>query len=373
MAEKILVINPGSTSTKIAMYNADERLWAKSIEHSLKDLSAFDTIYDQLDMRHSLTVKEVEDSGMKLEELSAVVSRGGPFASVESGAYEVNEEMLHTMRYHPIDQHASNTGMAIAYRIAQKVGIKAYIYDAVTVDEMIPLTRIVGLKEMDRHGQGHNLNMRAAALKLCSEEEWNYHDKNLIVAHLGGGISLSLHSHGQIIDMISDDEGPFSPERAGGLPGFQLINLCYDKGFNKKEMFKHIQRRGGLISLLGTADTREVERRLNEGDERAKLVYEAMALAVAKNIAKLSVVVDGDIDAIILTGGIANSKMFTDMIKERVRFLAPVTVIPGENEMEALAKGALRVLRKEEQAKQFKDPSGELSLNKETPTSLIVR
>jgi len=356
MSEFILVINPGSTSTKIAMYDAETKIWADSMEHSLEFLAVFDTIYDQLDMRYELVVQAVEDRGMKLSDLAAVISRGGPFARVRSGAYEVNEDMLHTMRYNPIDQHASNIGMSIAYRIAQQVGIKAYIYDAVTVDEMEDLTRIVGLQEMSRRGQGHNLNMRAAALKLCREEGWNYHGKNIVVAHLGGGISLSLHSHGRIVDMISDDEGPFSPERAGGLPGVQLIDLCYDGGMDKKEMFKHIQRRGGLISLLGTADTREVERRASEGDGKAKLVYEAMALSVAKNIAKLSVVVKGNVDAVILTGGIARSKMFTEMVRERVSFIAPMKVLPGENEMDALAGGALRVLRGEESAHIYRIP-----------------
>lgn len=243
--------------------------------------------------------------------------------------------------------------MEIAYRIAQKNNIKAYIYDSVTMDEMIPITRIVGLKSMDRHGQGHNLNMRASALRWCRENGHDYKQKNILVVHLGGGISLSLHSNGKTIDMISDDEGPFSPERSGGLPGFQLVNYCFDSGLDKKEVMRSIQRRGGLISLLGTADTREVEKRIKEGDEEAKLVYEAMALSTAKNIVKLSVDVDGKIDVIILTGGIAYSEYFTGRISKRVEFLAPVIILPGENELEALAQGCLRVLNDEEKAKQY--------------------
>jgi butyrate kinase len=207
---------------------------------------------------------------------------------------------------------------------------------------------------MARRGQGHNLNMRAAALRLCREKGWNYHEKNLLVTHLGGGITASLHSNGKTIDMISDDEGAFSPERAGGLPGFQLIDLCFEEGMTKKEVLKKVQRMGGLISHLGTSDSRNVERRIRAGDRGAELVYEAMALHAAKNLAKLSVVVDGEIDAIILTGGIACSKYFTGLVKKRVEFIAPVEIIPGENEMEALAKGALRVLRGEEQAHIFK-------------------
>jgi butyrate kinase len=354
MNEKILVINPGSTSTKIALFDGETQLWNVSIEHALEDLSGFDTIIDQLDMRYNLVVKALHEKGYKLSDLAVVVSRGGSFARVESGAYEINEDMLETMKANPIDQHASNIGMAIAHSIVKSQGIKAYIYDAVTMDEMLPIVRIVGLKGMARRGQGHNLNMRAAALKLCQDKGWNYNEKNLLVAHLGGGITFSLHSNGKTVDMISDDEGAFAPEWAGGLPGFQLIDLCFDRDLSKKEVLRMIQRKGGLISHLGTADSREVEKRIDGGDKEAQLVYEAMALHVAKNLAKLSVVVNGKIDAVILTGGIAYSEYFTTMIKDRVEFLAPIAILPGENEMDALAKGALRVLRDEEQPHVYK-------------------
>jgi butyrate kinase len=353
MGKKILVINPGSTSTKIAMYEDEERLWVVSIPHSLAELSQYESILDQVDMRFGLVMQVLRDRGFNPADLAAVVSRGGPFARVKSGAYEIDEAMLEKMRTNPIDQHASNTGMAIAYRIAREQGIAAYIYDAVTMDEMIPLTRIVGLKRMARKGQGHNLNMRASALRWCRENGCNYHDKNILVAHLGGGFSVSLNSGGQTIDMISDDEGPFSPERAGGLPGFQLIDFCFEEGQTMKDVLRSIQRKGGLIDLIGTADSLEIERRIANGDEEAQLVYEAMALAVAKNLAKLSVVTDGQIDVIILTGGIAYSAYFTEMVKKRVCFIAPVFVQPGENEMEALAFGALRVLNGEEQVKRY--------------------
>ena len=353
MSEKILIINPGSTSTKIAMYQGDEQLWMESIEHSLEEMKKYDTVYDQLDMRHQLVVETARNRGDDLQGLAAVMSRGGPFAAVKSGAYEVGEEMLEIIRTNPISQHVSNIGMAIAKKIADPLNIKAYIYDAVTVDEMIPVTRIVGLKEMDRHGQGHNLNMRAAAINMCRQKQWDYYQKNIVVAHLGGGITLSLHSQGVIVDMISDDEGPFAPERSGGLPGFQLINACYSGKLTEKDMFKHIQRTGGLISLLGTPDARQVEKMIADGDEYAALVYDAMALGVAKNIAKLTVVVDGKIDSIVLTGGIAYSEKFTGLVVPRVKFLAPVDILPGENEMDALAQGCLRVLRGEEKARTF--------------------
>jgi butyrate kinase len=354
MPKKILVINPGSTSTKIALYEDEVQLWNVSIEHSLEELSRFKCILDQVDMRHSLVLSTLVEKGNRVEDLAAIVSRGGPFACVESGAYEVNEDMLAKMMEDPIDQHASNTGMVIANKIARAQNIKAYIYDAVTVDEMSPLVRITGMKGMERRGQGHNLNMRAAALKLCRFRKWDYNEKTILVSHLGGGISVSIHVKGRIIDMIGDAEGPFAPERAGGLPNFQLIDLCFEEGMTKKEVLRRFQRTGGLISLLGTSDVREVERRIREeNDKEAKLVYEAMALAVAKNIAKLSVDVDGVIDVIILTGGIAYSEYFTGMVKDRVAFIAPVEVLPGENEMEALAYGVLRVLNGVEEAKIF--------------------
>lgn len=353
MNRRIFVINLGSTSSKIALYQDETCLWTENIEHPQEELAKYDSINDQFEMRRGLVMETFADKGGVVYDLAAVVSRGGPFASVRSGAYEINKEMADTARYRPLDNHVSTLGILIAWSITQESGVKSYIYDAVTVDELTPLARIVGLKEMSRQGRGHNLNMRAAALSLCDEKGWDYREKNILVAHMGGGITLSLHSNGRIVDMISDDEGAFSPERAGGLPGYQLVTRCYDGTMDKKEMMKHLQRRGGLLSLLGTTDTRKVEEMIKAGDACAELAYQAMALHVAKNLAKLSVVVKGNIDAIILTGGIANSRMFTGWIKERVSFIAPVEVIPGENEMESLALGALRVLRGSEEARVF--------------------
>jgi len=265
----------------------------------------------------------------------------------------VTEAMLEKMRTDPVDQHASNTGMEIAYKIAQQEGIKAYIYDAITVDELIPICRITGLKGIERRGLGHNLNMRAMAIRLCALQGWSYAEKTILVAHLGGGITLSLHLNGRIVDMIPDEEGPFSPERAGNLPNYQLVDHCFDEELTKKEVMRGLQRTGGLISLLGTPDSLEVEERIEAGDEEAKLAYEAMALSVARSIAKLSVVPCGRVDAIVLTGGIAKSEYFTSMVSERISFIAPIYIMPGENEMEALALGGLRLLRGEEEAKQY--------------------
>lgn len=354
---KILVINPGSTSTKIALYEEHAQLWQQNIEHDPEKLRQYTVIYDQLSFRLETVIEAVEAHGNRLEELACVMSRGGLLPPLSSGAYEVNEAMLDVLEHRPMNHHASNLGAAIAYRIAQKMGIHAYIYDPVTVDEMIDVVRITGLKKVRRHGQGHNLNMRAAAMKYCADYALRYNAQNLIVAHLGGGITLTLQSQGRIIDMVSDDEGPFSPERAGLIPDFKLAKLIDTEKLSYSDTMRMLQRKGGLTSLLDTADARKVEERIAQGDAEAKLAYEAMALGVAESIGRLATVVNGAVDQIILTGGIAYSKEFTEMIAARVRFIAPVTVIPGENEMQALADGACRVLSGEEQAKIYVEPT----------------
>jgi butyrate kinase len=353
MNKKILVINLGSTSSKIAVYHDQTRVWDASIAHTAQELAGFGDIMDQTDMRYGVVMRTLAEKGQNPAELDAVVARGGPFASVESGAYEIDDEVIDTAVNHPLDQHPSLCGMVIAHKIAREQGVKAYIYDGVTIDEMIPVVKITGLRAMTRVGRGHNLNMRAQALRWSRDNGVNYADKKILVAHLGGGITLSLHVGGKIIDMISDDEGPFTPERAGGLPYFQVVDMCFRPGAAQKDVMRQFQRKGGLIDHLGTSDSREVEARISAGDDYAALVYEAMALAVAKNVAKLSVTADGGVDVIILTGGIAHSGQFTGMIERRIRHIAPVIVMPGENEMEALAFGCLRVLNGEETARIY--------------------
>jgi len=353
---RILVINPGSRSTKVAMYEDTAQLWQQDIEHSADVINRYSTIYSQLDFRAETVVNAVKEHGDRLEDLACIMSRGGLLPPLPSGAYEVNEEMLDVLEHRPINHHASNLGAAIAYRLAVPLGIKAYIYDPVTVDEMIDIARITGLKGVKRHGQGHNLNMRAAALKYCRENSLDYSRANLIVAHLGGGITMTLHSAGRIIDMVSDDEGPFSSERVGMIPSYKLAKYICVNGYDYPQMMKLMQRQAGLISLLGESDTRNVEARIESGDSEARMVYEAMALSVAKGIASLSAAVGGSVDQIILTGGMAHSAYFTGMVESRVRFIAPVCIIPGENEMQALAEGAFRVLSGEETAKQYREP-----------------
>ncbi len=349
--KKILVINPGSTSTKVAVYEGEHEKWTESISHSLEELKKFSKIFDQLEMRKSLILSCMEKHGDALKDLDAIVSRGGCMPPVSAGAYEVNDYMVECLRERPVDQHAANVGAGIALQLAREVGIKAYTYDALTVDEMLPVNQITGLKGIRRPARGHNLNTRAAALKLCRDKGLSYPDTTIIVAHLGGGITTNLHQGGKMIDVIMDEEGAFSPERAGGMPVYAIVNAAYSGEYTKEELMRRLQRAGGMISYFGTADMREVDAMIEAGNEEAKLVFEAMALATAKNIAKIAPSAYGKIDYIVLTGGLAYSKRFTDMVRERVGFLAPIELIPGENEMIALAQGALRVLNGEEEAK----------------------
>lgn len=352
--DKILVLNPGSTSTKIAVYEDEKQLFVESIEHSTEEIKKYDEIFDQYEFRKDLVLEELSKHGVRPEELSCVMSRGGLLPPVPAGAFEVNQDMVDQLHYHPQNEHASNLGAAIAKSIADPLGIKAYIYDPVTVDEMEDIAKITGMPEMRRKALGHNLNMRAMALKYADENGLKYEDLTLIVAHLGGGITLTLHDHGRIRDMVSDEEGPFSPERSGGLPVFQVVDMAFSGEYDKSSLMKKIKNNSGLVAHLGTKDAREIEKMIASGDEHAKLIFEALAYSVSKHIAALSVVVNGRVDGIILTGGVAHSKMMTDWISDRVSFIAPVILMPGENEMNALAAGALRVLRGQEKAMTFK-------------------
>lgn len=351
--ERILAINPGSTSTKIAVYDDELPLFVKTIEHDKEDLMAFAEIFDQYEYRKELVLRTMEEKGITRDTLTAVVARGGLLPPVPAGAFEINDDMVWQLHYKPQNEHASNLGAPIAYAIANELGLKAYVYDPVTVDEMEPIARVTGLPEMCRKSLGHPLNMRAAAHKYAAEAGIPYEKLNLIIAHLGGGITISLHRQGKMIDMVSDEEGPFSPERTGGLPLFQTLEMAADAGKDFKTLYKYVKTRGGLMGHLGTNDARSVEKRITGGDKHAELIYEAMAHNISKFIGGLATVVHGEVDAIIITGGIAHSKMITDWIIERVSFIALVEVIPGENEMESMASGILRVLRGQEQANIF--------------------
>lgn len=354
MTYKILAINPGSTSTKIAIYEDERELFTTSLEHSPEEIEKYDSIQDQFEMRRDAVLNFLEEKGFDIRELAAVVGRGGMLPPVKTGAYEVNELMLKTLRERPYMEHASNLGAPIAYEIAKAAGVKAYIYDSVRADEMTDIARISGMPDIPRMSTSHVLNTRAVAMKVAKKYGKRYDEMNFVVAHLGGGISLNVHEKGRIVDIVSDDEGAFSPEGSGRVPCRLLIELCYSGKYDKKAMLKKLRGNGGLKAYLGTTDARKVERMIEAGNEKARLVYEALAYQVAKNIGELATVVAGKVDAIILTGGLAHSKMLTSWIIKRVEFIAPVEIVAGENEMESLAYGILRVLRGEEEARIYK-------------------
>ena len=350
MKYRILAINPGSTSTKFAVYENEKQILSKVINHSVEELSKFNAIMDQFEMRKSEIIKVLNANKNDLKSINAVVGRCGGLPPVKSGAYIINDEMIDRLVNRPTLDHASNLGAMISYSIANEIGVKSYIYDPISVDETDDIAKVSGLNGMDRLCLTHTLNTRAMAIKYAKTHNKNYKDLNLIVAHLGGGISLNVHEKGRMVDFVSDEEGPFSPERAGKLPSKMLVDLCYSGKFTYKEMVKNVRGKGGLVSYLNTVDAKEVEKRIANGDKYAKLIYDAMALQIAKAIGELAVVVNGEVDAIIITGGIAYSKYISESITKRVQFIAPVEILAGENELEALAFGALRVMEGEEEA-----------------------
>lgn len=348
MGYTVLAINPGSTSTKIALYEDESQVFFEQAEHSDEDFAAFTDILEQLDFRLEVIHTVLSKHSVSLSKLSAVVGRGGLLPPVHAGGYLVNEPLKQVILSGMLSPHASNLGALLADQIAAPLGIPAYIYDSVSSHEFHEIAMITGIPEFLRHSQCHVLNSKAMGRKVAEKYGKQYEDLNLIVAHLGGGISISIHEKGRIVDAIGDDSGPFSPERTGSLPLLYIVDLCYSGQYTKREMIRKIRGMGGIKAHLGTHDCRKVEKMIAEGNEKARLVYEAEAYQIAKGIGELAPVLNGEIDYIILTGGMANSEMLTGMVVKRVKYIAPVEIMPGEVEMEALAFGALRILRGEE-------------------------
>lgn len=350
---KILAINPGSTSTKVSYYVDGEIIEEQSISHAAEELQHFQRPIDQIDFRRDILLNFMEEKAIDPKELDAVVGRGGILPPVSAGAFEVNEDMIHYLKHVTKVEHPSNLGAILANEIKLKGNDKtiALIYDPVSVDQFEDIARISGLQGIERKSIGHALNMRAVAMKVAREEGLEYTDSTLIVAHLGGGNSISIHHKGRMIDSISDDEGPFSTERTGGLPLKYVIALCYEK--SEKEMLRLYKREGGLKSYAGTSDAREIEARIADGDEALKVVYDAFIYQIAKGIGGLATVANGKVDRIVLTGGVAHSKLVISELEKRIGFIAPVVIVAGEHEMIALSKGAERVVLGQETAQQF--------------------
>ena len=351
--KRLLILNPGSTSTKIAVYEDEQEIFKENITHSVENLAAYEHVADQAEFRMNLIMDVLQEHGFSLSDFQAIVARGGILPPIKTGAYLVNEAMVDQLIHRPVLEHASNLGAIIGYQLAQKNCIPCFIYDGVSADEMKPVLKITGLPELKRKGQGHNLNLRAVAMRYAQEHGNTLEESNLIAAHMGGGISVALFEHGRIIDIINDEDGPFTPERAGALPMLQLVDLFMDPTVDHADLKKKIRSGGGFSAYFGTNDVREVEKLMKEDNEKAKEVFDAFAMNVAKCIGKEAPVVCGKLDDIILTGGIAYSEKVTQRITEMVSYLAPVIVYAGENELESLALGGLRVLRGQENYTEF--------------------
>lgn len=360
---RILALNPGSTSTKVALFECDapacggvREAWSDTQRYDADVLGRFAGVMEQEEFRLSEIRRCLEERDAHPSRLDAVVGRGGLLKPIESGTYEVNEEMLADLRSCRWGAHASNLGAPLAVRLAAEGGdIAAFIVDPVVVDEMMPLARLSGLPEIERRSIFHALNQKAVARRVAAELGRPYDECNLVVAHMGGGISVGAHEKGRVVDVNNalDGDGPFSPERAGSLPVGGLIKMAFSGDHEQVAMLKMLTGKGGLVAHLGTNDLREVVRRMDAGDERARLLFEAMAYRIAKEIGACAATLGGEVDAIVLTGGLAYNERFTGLIRERVEFVSEVKVYPGEDEMLALAEGAYRVLSGSEQARRY--------------------
>ncbi|HUX53106.1 MAG TPA: butyrate kinase [Williamwhitmania sp.] len=353
---RVLAINPGSTSTKIAVYQGTKSIFLKNIKHSSEELAPFCKITDQFEFRKDIILRELESADIHLETIAAVVGRGGLIRPIESGVYQVSEKMMEDLRIGVMGEHASNLGGLIADNIAKSLpNAQAYIADPVVVDELQEVARISGHPKFERVSIFHALNQKIIAKTYAKSLDRKYEDVNIIVAHLGGGISVGAHSKGRVIDVNNalDGEGPFSPERSGTLPSYALAKLCFSGKYTLEDVRKMITGQGGLIAFLGTNDAYEVEVRAKAGDEKAKLIQDAMAYQIGKTIGSMAAVLKGMVDGIILTGGIAHNPFLVDYVREMVRFIAPVLVYPGEDEMQALALNGLLVLRGEIVPKEY--------------------
>jgi len=352
----ILAINPGSTSTKIGVFVDLNPIFLKNIKHDPVELAQFDKITDQFQYRKDIIAHQLNEGDISENVVKAVVGRGGLLKPIESGVYEVNARMKEDLRNSPFGEHASNLGGLIADAFAQQLdGVKAYIANPVVVDEFDDIARISGHPLFVRKSIFHALNQKAVARSHAKSMMRTYEDMNIIVAHLGGGITVGAHCKGRVIDVNNglDGEGPFSPERSGTLPVGDVVRMCFSGKYTVKQIMKMIKGEGGLVGYLGTNNAYEVELKVEAGDEFATLVYRAMAYQVAKDIGAMSTVLNGDVDAILITGGVAHSKWFVNQIIERVHKIGPVHVYPGEDEMKALAMNGMRVLKGETEVKVY--------------------
>ena len=356
MAYKLLIINPGSTSTKIGVYEGEKEILEETLRHSAEEILKYDTIFDQLDFRKEVILKVLKEKGIDINELDAVVGRGGMLKPIEGGTYEVNEAMVEDLKIGVQGPHASNLGGILSNEIAKEIGKRAFIVDPVVVDEMEDVARLSGVPELPRKSKFHALNQKAVAKRYAKEHNKSYEDVNLIVVHMGGGVSVGAHRKGRVIDVNNalDGDGPFSPERAGGVPSGELLEMCFSGKYSKEEVYKKLVGKGGFVAYANTNDARDLIKLSQEGDEKGSLIFNAFIYQIAKEIGSMAVVLDGEVDAIVLTGGIAYSDYVTNAINKKVKWIAPMVVYGGEDELLALAQGAIRVLDGVEEAKIYK-------------------
>lgn len=354
MSIKSLIINPGSTSTKIGVFEDEILLFEETLRHSTEEIAQYANIVDQKDFRKNIILDLMKEKDFDIHSLDMIVGRGGMLKPILSGTYEVTPDLLEDLKIGKQGQHASNLGGILAREIADEIGVKAFIVDPVVVDEMMPEARYSGVPELPRKSVLHALNQKAVAKRYAKENGKKYEDLNLVVVHMGGGVSVGAHLKGRIVDVFNalDGDGAFSPERAGGVPIGGLIEMCFSGQYTQKEVYKKFVGNGGLNAYLHTNDMRDVMK-MAETDDHAREVRDAFVLQVSKDIGSMACVLKGKVDAIIVTGGIAYNKMIVDALEEAAGFIAPFTVYPGEDELLALVQGGLRVMNGEEEVMTY--------------------
>ena len=355
MAVKSLIINPGSTSTKLGVFEDETLLFEETLRHSTEEIAQYDSIFAQKDFRKNIILSFLKDKGVDVKSFNVIVGRGGMLKPIPGGTYAVTDDLLEDLKVGVQGQHASNLGGILAREIADEIGVPSYIVDPVVVDELMPISRYSGVPGLPRKSVFHALNQKAVAKRYAKETGKAYESLNLIVVHMGGGVSVGAHQKGKVVDIFNalDGDGAFSPERAGGVPSGALIKMCFSGKYSEAEVYKKIVGNGGFNAYLGTNDMRNVNKMIDEGDDHAAEVREAFIMQVAKDIGSMACVLNGQVDQIIVTGGIAYNETVVNKIKERAGFIAPFTVYPGEDELLALAQGALRVLNGEEKVMEY--------------------
>ena len=355
MAYKLLIINPGSTSTKIGVYSDEKEVLVETLRHSSDEIAKYDSIFEQKGFRKEVIMNVLKENNIDLNSLDAIVGRGGMLRPIPGGTYEVTDKLLEDLKVGVSGQHASNLGGILASEIANEVGIRSFIVDPVVVDELQDVARISGIPELPRRSIFHALNQKAVATRYAKENGSKYDDLNLVVVHMGGGVSVAAHRGGLVVDVNNtlDGDGPFSPERSGSVPVGDLVKLCFSGKYTQSEIYSKIVGKGGYVAYLNTNDARDVLKAREEGNEYASLIFDAFIYQICKAIGEMSTVLNGKVNQIILTGGIAYSPIVVNAIKEKVQWISDLTIYPGEDELLALAQGAIRVLNGEEEAREY--------------------